>query len=117
MAPFFLYWDENTALTGNPLLQPAFTSNYQLQYSFKGSFIQVSYDDTVDSVSKFQNYFDETRNLLIVYPLNIDLQKTNFSFFADKKDILLKNIYGKLQDIHISDGDIKLEDLAKEINA
>ena len=76
MAPFFLYWDENTALTGNPLLQPAFTSNYQLQYSFKGSFIQVSYDDTVDSVSKFQNYFDETRNLLIIYPLNIDLQKT-----------------------------------------
>ena len=39
----------------------------------------------------------------------LNLQKTNFSFFADKKDILLKNIYGKLQDIHISDGDIKLD--------
>ncbi len=32
----------------------------------------------------------------------------NLSFFADKNDILIKNIFGNLEDIKISDGDIKL---------
>ena len=36
------------------------------------------------------------------------MSKANFSFFADKNDILLKNIFGELDDIKISDGDIKL---------
>ena len=46
--------------------------------------------------------------------LNIDLfsgfnfTKGNLSFFADKNDILIKNIFGNLEEIKISDGDIKL---------
>ena len=31
----------------------------------------------------------------------------NLNFFAEK-DILIKNIYGKIEDINISSGDIKL---------
>ncbi len=38
----------------------------------------------------------------------VNLQKTNFSFFADNKDVLIKNIFGRIEDIKISDGDIKL---------
>ena len=34
--------------------------------------------------------------------------QTNFNFFADKNDILIKNVFGNLADIKISDGDIKL---------
>ena len=33
---------------------------------------------------------------------------TTLSFFADKNDILIKNILGDLNDIKISDGDIKI---------
>ena len=39
---------------------------------------------------------------------NFKLTKTNFSFFSDKSDILIKNISGKLENIQISDGDVKL---------
>ena len=37
------------------------------------------------------------------------LDKTNFSFFADKSDILIKNILGKIGPIKISDGDLKFD--------
>ena len=39
---------------------------------------------------------------------NFHFKKVNFSFFADKKDILIKNIFGDLQDIEITEGDIKM---------
>ena len=36
------------------------------------------------------------------------LYNTNLSFFADKEDILIKNIFGKIDNIEINNGDIKL---------
>jgi hypothetical protein len=39
---------------------------------------------------------------------DLDFTNVNLSFFADKDDILIKNIFGDLEDIKISDGDIKL---------
>ena len=39
---------------------------------------------------------------------NLKLSKTNLSFFADKNDILIKNIFGNLEDIKILDGDLKI---------
>ncbi len=38
----------------------------------------------------------------------LNFSRANFSFFADKSDVLIKNIFGDLEDIKISDGDIKL---------
>ena len=40
---------------------------------------------------------------------NYYLSKTNFSFFADKEDILIKKIFGNIDSIKISNGDIKLD--------
>ena len=48
------------------------------------------------------------KNLKIELLSNINLKKMNLSFFADKNDILVKNIFGFLEEIKISDGDIKL---------
>ncbi|MDC0937737.1 hypothetical protein OAR56_01905 [Pelagibacteraceae bacterium] len=45
---------------------------------------------------------------------NINLNKTKLSFFADKTDVLIKNIYGETGPIKIKDGDIKLR-LSPEI--
>ena len=39
---------------------------------------------------------------------DIMLSNTNLSFFADKEDILIKNIFGKIDNIKINNGDIKL---------
>ena len=47
------------------------------------------------------------KNLKIELLSNINLKKMNLSFFADKNDILVKNIFGFLEEIKISDGDIR----------
>ena len=39
----------------------------------------------------------------------LNFTKANMNFFADKNDILIKNIFGNLEDIKISDGDIKFD--------
>ena len=39
---------------------------------------------------------------------NLMLTKISLNFFADKNDILIKNVFGNIEDIKISDGDIKL---------
>ena len=46
---------------------------------------------------------------------NISMQKTNFSFFADKSDVLLKNISAETGPIKIRNGDLKLK-LSSEIS-
>ncbi len=47
-------------------------------------------------------------NLDFLLLKDLNLSKTSFSFFADKNDILIKKIFGNLNDIKINDGDIKL---------
>lgn len=45
--PSSFYFDRNTLNTGNSLLQPAFTNNLELQYSYKGKFITgINYSNT-----------------------------------------------------------------------
>ena len=34
----------------------------------------------------------------------LNLSKTNFNFFADEKDILIKNIFGNLENTEIKNG-------------
>jgi len=48
------------------------------------------------------------KDLRVELQKNINFKKVNLSFFADKNDILIKNIFGFLEEIEISDGDIKL---------
>ena len=38
----------------------------------------------------------------------LNLENTSLSFFADKNDILVKNIFGRLENIRISEGDLRL---------
>ena len=73
-----------------------------------------------DLISEIEFFFNEdgslknfitkgtVKNLKAELFSDFNLKKTNLSFFADKNDILIKNIYGDIEDIKISDGDIKL---------
>ena len=45
---------------------------------------------------------------------DLKVEKTNFSFFADKTDVLVKNIFSKLGPIEITEGDLRLK-LSSEI--
>ncbi len=48
-------------------------------------------------------------NLTTEITNDINLEKTSFSFFLDKSDILLKNILGRVGPIKITEGDLKLK--------
>jgi len=48
-------------------------------------------------------------NLKTEITKNINLNKTYFSFFADKSDVLIKNIFGEIGPISIKDGDVQLK--------
>ena len=50
----------------------------------------------------------EIKNLKVELIDDLNLVNTNLSFFADKNDILIKNVHGNIDNIKISDGDIKL---------
>ena len=59
---------------------------------------------------KFDDFIarGEIKNLQVEFSNEINLNRTNLSFFADKNDILIKNIFGNFNEIKISEGDIKL---------
>ncbi len=59
---------------------------------------------------KFDDFIarGEIKNLQVEFSNEINLNRTNLSFFADKNDILIKNIFGNFNQIKISEGDIKL---------
>ena len=47
-------------------------------------------------------------NLNVELLSDLNFTKVNLDFFADKNDVLIKNIFGDLGDINISNGDVKL---------
>jgi len=55
------------------------------------------------------------KNLKAEILKDIDIEKTNFDFFTDKTDILLKNISSEGGPFKIIDGDLKI-DISKEIS-
>ncbi len=59
---------------------------------------------------KLENFIakGKVKNLKISLFNDYNFEKVNLDFFADKNDILIKNIDGNLEEIKISEGDIKL---------
>ncbi len=70
----------------------------------------------LDNQGELKNYIakGEIKNLKAELINNLKLTKTNFNFFADKEDILIKNIFGEIENIKVLDGDMKLN-FEKEI--
>ncbi len=64
----------------------------------------------LDDKNQLENFIAKgtVTNLNLNVIDNIDLKKTNFNFFADKSDILIKNITSNLETIKINDGDLKI---------
>ena len=69
-----------------------------------------------DKNNQFENFITRGSiiNLNAEIVKNITLEKTNFSFFADKSDVILKNINSQSGPIKIKDGDLKVN-LSSEI--
>ncbi len=67
-------------------------------------------DIFLDNTGALKNFIAKgnVKNLEAKLPNDLILTRTNFSFFSDRNDILIKNIIGNFENIQISDGDIKL---------
>ena len=65
----------------------------------------------LDNNNLFKNFIARglVSNLKTEIINNLNLSKTNFTFFADKTDILIKNLSGEMGPIEIKEGDIKLK--------
>ncbi len=70
----------------------------------------------INENGKLKNFIakGKVNNLDVQLIDDLNFSNGNLNFFADKDDILIKNIYGVLDDIQVSDGDIKI-DLEKGI--
>ena len=93
-------------------------SNFIKPSNFK-SFLnnKIKEAKLISEIEIFLKNNGELKNYIVkgkVSDLKVDLSndlilsKANLSFFADKDDILIKNIFGNLDGIEINNGDIKL---------
>ena len=75
----------------------------------KGKFISET-EIFFNNEGLLENYIvrGEVKNLEADLFNNSKLSKINLNFFADKEDILIKKLYGNIDNIKISDGDVKL---------
>ena len=61
-----------------------------------------------DGIIKSYIVRGDVKNFKANFFSELSLSKTKFSFFADKEDILIKNIFGNIENIKIANGNVKL---------
>ncbi len=75
LAPFVIFLDPNTLLSGNVALQPAYSNNFSLGYRIQSWFISLNYGYTDDAISGFQPQVDPETNQQVNAALNMDYQQ------------------------------------------
>jgi hypothetical protein len=54
LAPFTVFWDPSTLVTGNPALQPSISKTAEISYLVKSLVFKASYTDEAHSFARFQ---------------------------------------------------------------
>ncbi len=76
LAPFVIFFDPNTFITGNASLQPATSNSIKYAINYKSYFFSLDYTDEDASIARFQETIDETTGRLIFEAANLDYTKT-----------------------------------------
>ncbi|HLL94643.1 MAG TPA: outer membrane beta-barrel family protein [Spirosoma sp.] len=72
LAPWVLFVDPQTFVTGNPALLPTLTDIGQVTYRFRSSWLlTVRYSHDRNTLDRFRPRFDSTRNETVVTPQNV----------------------------------------------
>ena len=71
MAPFIIFVDPNTFISGNAALRPAISNTVKSDYSYKRLIFSLSYTDTKDAFSMFQPQIDSVTNRVITRAENM----------------------------------------------
>ncbi|UZJ63188.1 TonB-dependent receptor [Sphingobacterium sp. KU25419] len=86
LAPFVVFLDPYTYVTGNSQLNPTITDNYSLQYKLSNYLLSLEYSKNKNAINSFQPILDDKLNTLLLTPINIDNVKTyNFSISVPLK--------------------------------
>ena len=90
-------------------IKPSNSKNF-LYNRIKEAKINTEIEIFLSDKGSFQNFIAKGKiaDLKIKLIKDYEFSKLNLNFFADKNDILIQNIRGDLEDINISDGDLKL---------
>lgn len=81
LAPFVIFIDPNTFISGNASLQPAISDAYKYDINYKSYFLSFQYTHEDNSISGFQPFIDPETGRLIVEAANLDYTNT-FSIVA-----------------------------------
>jgi len=86
LAPFVVFLDPYTYVTGNSNLRPTITDNYSLQYKWLNYLFSWEYSINKNAINSFQPVLNEKLNTLLLTPLNINNVKIySFSISAPFK--------------------------------
>ncbi len=104
MAPFVIFFDPTTFITGNSALQPAITDAFKYDITYKTYFVSFQYAFQDSSIARFQERIDATNNRLIFEASNLDFTRTYSATFGIPIDIstwwrMQNNISGIYQQI------------------
>jgi hypothetical protein len=75
LAPFLIFFDPNTFISGNSGLQPAFTDNVKADYIFKNYTFSLGYSYETSTIAGFQDSVDVKSNKQYIVARNLDYTK------------------------------------------
>ncbi len=81
LAPFVIFLEPNTFISGNASLQPAISQTFKFDINFKSYFLSFQYTDQDSSIANFQERIDNATGRLIFEAANLNYTRT-FSIIA-----------------------------------
>jgi len=76
LAPFVIFFDPNTFLSGNASLQPAISNTFKFDVNYKSYFLSFQYTNEDSSIANFQERIDTATGRLIFEAANLVYIKT-----------------------------------------
>ena len=76
LAPFVIFFDPNTFLSGNASLQPGISNSVKYALNYKSYFFSLQYTNEDSSIAIFQETIDEETGRLIFEASNLDYTRT-----------------------------------------
>jgi len=81
LAPFVIFFEPNTFISGNASLQPATSNTFKYDINYKNYFLSFQYTDQDETIANFQERIDPDTGRLIFEAANLDYTRT-FSIIA-----------------------------------
>ena len=72
LAPFFIFWDPSTVLTGNPTLLNSINNDFRISYNLNTIQFSAQYTYTKDPIARWQPKVDKETNTQVVGAKNFE---------------------------------------------